>query len=195
LSDFYVSEHEISERANLLRDIAIDLLAQGILPEKTLIFKEARIPLLAKGYFLLTKAYKDWRLPHGHFTEKPKIAALQAICISQFQPFFPVNPTEAQTISEARCNEIFACAYALGIIERKFEIDTPERRDFWLRLLDILSGATIETLEPFIADVNYQIKRPLPEYTLTIHKSDRLIINSLISIFELLSAKGKLLID
>ena len=45
----------------------------------------------------------------------------------------------------------------------------------------------METLEPFIADINRGVKRPLEDYTLAIHRQDRLVINSLISIFELIS--------
>ena len=43
-----------------------------------------------------------------------------------------------------------------------------------------------KTLEPFIADINREVKRPLEDYTLAIHGRDNLVINSLISIFELI---------
>jgi len=191
LTDFYVSEREISERAQLLTDIANGLLTDGVLPNDRVVLRQARIPYMARGYFLLNKAYKQWRISPGHYTELPKIAALQAATIIRFQPFRPLHMSEANSTAEARCNEIFACTYALAILERHFLPDTPEKRDFWLRLLDILAQADIETLEPYVVDIDMQCVRPLDEYTLVIHKDDKLVINSLISIFELISDKGQ----
>jgi hypothetical protein len=46
-------------------------------------------------------------------------------------------------------------------------------------------------LEPYVVDIDMQCVRPLEEYTLVIHKEDKLVINSLISIFELISEKGR----
>ena len=194
MAGFYVSEQEISERAELLSDIATGLLNDGILPDDRVVLRGARIPYLARGYFLLNKAYKQWRISDGHYTENPKIAALQAATIIRFQPFRPLYPTQAATITEARCNEIFALAYGLGILERDFHPDTPQKADFWLRLLDIISEADIETLEPYVVDINMRCERPLEEYTLAVHKDDKLVINSLISIFELVSDKGQQLL-
>lgn len=191
MSGFYVSETDISERARLLADIAKGLLTDGILPDDRVVLREARIPYLARGYFLLNKAYKQWRISDGHYTELPKIAALQAATIIRFQPSRPLHVGEANSTGEARCNEIFACAYALAILECQFLPDTLEKRDFWLRLLDILSEADIETLEPYVADIDMKCVRPLEEYILAIHKNDKLVINSLISIFELISYKGR----
>ncbi|MFY9763358.1 MAG: hypothetical protein WAL39_03155 [Xanthobacteraceae bacterium] len=191
MTGFYVSETEISERADLLADIAKGLFTDGIFSSDRIVLREARIPYLARGYFLLNKAYKQWRISDGHYTELPKIAALQAATIIRFQPFRLLHIGSAGNIAEARCNEIFACAYALGILECAFTPDTPIKRDFWLRLLDILSAADIETLEPYVVDINMTCVRPLDEYTLVIHKDDKLIINSLISIFELISDKGR----
>jgi hypothetical protein len=191
LSSFYASEKEISERAILLTDIAKGLLADRVLPSDRILLREARIPYLARGYFLLNKAYKNWRISPGHFTELPKIAALQAATIIRFQPFRPLHIGGADSVAEARSNEIFACAYALSILEREFTPDTPEKRDFWLRLLDILSQADIESLEPYVVDIDMSCVRDLEEYTLVILNEDKLIINSLISIFELISDKGQ----
>ncbi|MGZ8372354.1 MAG: hypothetical protein ACXW3G_05645, partial [Rhodoplanes sp.] len=53
--------------------------------------------------------------------------------------------------------------------------------------LDIMTEATVETLAPFIADINRQAERPLEDYALTLHARDKLVVNSLISIFELVS--------
>ena len=190
MGKFYVSEQEIADRAALLTDMAHGLLKDGTLPTDRVILRPGRIPYLTGGYFLLNLAYKQWRIPIGHYTEIPKIAALQTAAIMRFQPFRPVDPSNVQTTAEARCNEIFACAYALGIIERQFTPNTPEKADFWLRLLDIASEANIETLEPYIVDINYDCVRPLQDYTLVVHKDDKLILNALISIFELISEKG-----
>jgi hypothetical protein len=180
----------ISERVQLLRDIGKGLQADGVIPVDTVVFREARLLPMVRGYFLLNEAYKGWRIENGHNTEKPKIAALQAVVIARFQPFLPINPSDARTTSEARCNEIFALAYAGAILERPFVPNSPEKLDFWMRLLEIISGSSAETLEPFYHDVAMQIDRPLNSYTIAILKKDKLAINSLISIFELISAKG-----
>lgn len=187
MSNFYVSENAITRRAALLRDVARELMDSGTLPAQRVVLREARIRPLTEGYFLLNKAYKDWRLPEGHSNETIRIAALQSMAIIRFQPFVPVDPTDARDLTEARCNEIFALVYALGTMNARVDLGAPEKTDFWLRILDILADATVETLEPFVADINREVKRPLGEYTLAIHRQDKLVINSLISIFELIA--------
>ena len=117
LSIFYITEKAIARRAALLLDIARELLESGTLPAHRIILREPRIRLLTEGYFLLNKAYKDWRIPAGHSNEKIRIAALQALTITQFQPFVPVDPTDARDLTEARCNEIFALVYALVMMD------------------------------------------------------------------------------
>jgi catechol 2,3-dioxygenase-like lactoylglutathione lyase family enzyme len=87
-------------------------------------------------------------------------------------------------------NLTLACSYALGVIERDFRPDTPQKIDFWLRLLDIISASSCETIEPYIVDKKLEIRRPLEDYHLSVLERDKPIINSLISIFELLSKKG-----
>ncbi len=180
----------IAERVDLLADIGRALQTDGILPAKTIIFRENRLRPMVRGYFLFNEAYKNWRIEDGHNTEKPKIAALQAVVIARFQPFLPIDPSNAETLAEARCNEIFALAYAGSILERTFDPNTREKRDFWLRLLDIIAGSSAQTLEPYYQDVAMQIERPLEDYTVAILPQDRVAINSIISIFELISAKG-----
>jgi hypothetical protein len=91
--------------------------------------------------------------------------------------------------AEAKCNEIFAFAAALGILEVEFSPDTPQKLDFWLRVLDVITASRSETLEPYVVDVQYETQREWNAYDLTIHPNDKLPINSLISIFELLSKK------
>lgn len=187
MSAFYITEKAIARRASLLRDVARELLVSGTLPTDRIVLREPRIRLLTEGYFLLNSAYKDWRIPEGHSNEKIRIAALQAVVITKFQPFLPVDPADARSLAEARCNEIFALVNALGMMGAKVRLGALERQDFWLRVLDIMAEATVETLEPFIADLNRAVKRPLEDYTLAIHRQDKLVLNSLISIFELLA--------
>jgi len=187
LSAFYASERAIAERADLLCDVARELLDNGTLPADRIVLREPRIHILTQGYFLLNKAYKDWRIPPGHSNEKVRIAALKAIAIARFQPFMPLDPASATDLVEARCNEIFALVYALGMLGCKLALDNPGKVDLWLRVLDIIAASTVETLGPFIADINRHTRRPLEEYALTLHDQDKLAINSLISIFELIS--------
>jgi hypothetical protein len=193
LSQHTFSESDISERIALLTDIAHSLVESGVISEKTIVLREGRIPPMVRGYFLLNAAYKDWRISERHHTEKPKIAALQATVISSFQPFKPLNPADTRTLAEARCNEIYAMAYALSILEVDFQPDSLAKQDFFLRVLEIISQSDVQTIEPFIQDVNLQITKKLESYTLSILPVDKLPINSLISIFELISEKGSLL--
>lgn len=187
---FYASETEISERIKLLADIARSLQTAGVIPN-SVILRENRITPMVRGYYLLNKAYKDWRIHADHNTEKPKIGALMAVTINRFQPFLPSNPANVQTTAEARCNEIYALTYALSIIEKPLQPNTPEKLDFWHRLLEIITGSSVVTLEPYFQDMKFQTTRPLHQYTLAIQPQDKLSINSLISIFELISEKGQ----
>ena len=194
MSKFYATPETISERTKLLLEHARELLNSGAVPSRHVELAEHRIQLTSESYFLLNRAYKGWRMPDGHFTELPKIAALQCVTISRLQPFFPLQiPVDEANVGIIKCNEIFACSYALGILERDFHPNTPEKIDFWLRLLDVISGTTAETIEPYIVDKKLEINKPLEQYNHTITsvlEQDKLGINSLISIFELLSAKG-----
>ena len=189
LSAFYASERAIAERADLLCEVARELLDNGTLPADRIVLREPRIRILTQGYFLLNKAYKDWRIPPGHANEKVRIAALKAIAIARFQPFMPLDPTNTNDFTEARCNEIFALVYALGMLRCKLALDSPGKVDLWLRILDIIAESTVETLAPFIADINRHKQRPLEDYSLTLHDRDKLAINSLISIFELVASR------
>ena len=108
--------------------------------------------------------------------------------IARFQPFIPLDPANAKDLVEVRCNEIFALVYALGILGRRFPLDASDKADFWLRVLDIMAEATVETLDPFAADINRKAQRPLEDYVLALHRRDKLMINSLISIFEVVSS-------
>lgn len=188
MNAFYASERAIAERADLLCEVARELLANGTLPADRVVLREPRIHMLTQGYFLLNKAYKDWRIPAGHANEKVRIAALKAIVIARFQPFMPLDPASATDLAEARCNEIFALACALGMLGCKLTLDSPGKVDLWLRVLDIIAASSAETLGPFIADMNRHKPRPLEDYALALHDHDKLAINSLISIFELISA-------
>jgi hypothetical protein len=127
--------------------------------------------LLQKGYFILNACYKSWRIEEGHYTQEPKIAALQCMAIKTFEPFRPVNPTDVRTVAEARSNEIYALACAAAILEIK--IDAHVKSDFYLRLLDVLSCCISETLEPYVVDVDLHINRRLEDYIRDVHNNDK----------------------
>jgi hypothetical protein len=133
-------------------------------------------------------------MPDGHYTELHKIAALQCAVISRIQPFFPLEfPVTEPTVGIVKCNEIFALSYALGILELDLQPTTPQKTDFWLRLLDVISNSATETIEPYIEDQKLQITKNLAQYDASIgavHDRDKPAISSLICIFELLSDKG-----
>jgi hypothetical protein len=186
LAAFPVPEARIVERAAFFHAVANGLIKDGVLPEDRLILRGGRLDMLARGYFLLNEAYKAWRIAPGHFTEEPKIAALQSMAIMTFVPFTPVDPTGARTLEEARPNEIYALACAAAVMGT--EIDG-RRPDFYLRLLDVISATRCHSLEPYVVDLNMQINRDLGDYRLVILSADHLPINSLITIFEMLSGR------
>jgi hypothetical protein len=164
--DFYVPQSTISERTDLLLEHARDLLNSNSIPNDRVILAEQRIRLVAEAYFLLNRAYKDWRMPDGHYTGLPKIAALQSVVIARIQPFFPSKfPVDEADVGIIKCNEIFAFSYGMGILEKSFMPDTPEKIDFWLRLLDVITSSSCETIEPYLTDKKLQINRPLSEYS------------------------------
>lgn len=193
MDTFYVQSEAIEQRSDLLLNHAKDLLNSGVLPSDKVDLRDYRLKHIAEGYFLLNKAYKGWRISDGHRTEPPKIAALQCVTISRYQPFFPLHtPVDEADPALAKPNEIFAFSYALGILDVSFDANTPEKVDFWLRILDVISSCSAQTLEPYTTDINLAIYRDLSEYESTIkrvHPDDHPAINALISIFELMSDK------
>lgn len=172
----------MQEREEFLQEIAIELM-NTVFQDDTIILRLPRIKLVAKGYFILNACYKNWRIEEGHYTQEPKIAAIQCMSIATFEPFRPVNPTDVKTVAEARSNEIYALACAAAILE--IQIDGNVKHDFYLRLLDVLSSCRSETLESYVVDVGLQINRPLIGYVGDVHANDKFGLDSLITIFEL----------
>lgn len=181
-------EDRINKRAPALLKIAEALVTDSALPEANIMLWPARIPLVARAYFILNETYKNWRIEDGHRTEEPKIAALQSMAIMSIPPFRPRDPTNVTTIAAARCNEIYALAAASSVIRTDIDRGT---NNFYLRLLDVLSDARSETLEPFVVDIGLGIDQDFAHYVRTVHPSDKPMINSLITIFELLSGARK----
>lgn len=197
MNKFHVPDGTIPERTALLLSYAQELVANGTLPLDVVDMREGRFKNISEGYFLLNNAYKGWRIPDGHRTELPKIAALQCVTISRYQPFFPlVHPVDELDLVAAKPNEVFAALYALGILEINFKPDTLEKQDFWLRLLDVISSTFSQTLEPYQQDKSFKIDQPF-EYYLdlikSIHQEDKPAISALICIFELMSKKRETL--
>jgi len=185
--DDLFSPERIGERVALIRDIADDALKSGLLPADKIVLRGIRIPLLVSGYFLLNAAYKKWRIKEGHYTEPPKIAALTCLSIMTFVPFRPLDPDNVTTITEARCNEIFALECASVLVGVPIQAG---RENTYRRVLDILAECRSETLEAYRVDQNMQVARPLPDYDLAILPADHFKINSMITILECLSGKA-----
>lgn len=181
----------LKERTDFFLKIAEELFETGVFPNDLIVLRGKRIPLLATGYFILNDCYKAWRIEKGHFTQEPKIAALTSLAIMTFEPFRPVKPEAVASVAEAKCNEIFALNCAAAILGFPIEPDTNVKIDFWYRLLDVVTASRCQTLEPFRVDMNYQIRNELSSYVRPVHDDDKPGINSLITIFELLSDKHK----
>jgi hypothetical protein len=184
--DDQFDETRIAGRVAFLRQVA-DGLGATVFRDERVRLLGGRIPLLARGYFVLSENYKAWRIETGHYTEPPKIAALMAIAIITFQPFKPDDARNVRTLVEARCNEMYALSCAGSVLGRPIDA---AKKNFYLRLLDVLSEARSETLEPYLVDTRLNIMdRPLTDYLKGIHDQDKLAINSLITIFELFSGR------
>ena len=179
-------ETRITERAPALAEIAEELLRSGVLPADRVLYFPARIPLMARAYFILNECYRQWRIMPGHWTEFPKIAAIQCMAIMTVPPFRPIDPRDVQSIPEARCNEIFALACGTAAIKTKID---SEKSNFYLRMLDVIAPCRSETLEPFVVDVEFKIQRPFTDYVRGVHEKDEFPLNSLITIFELISGE------
>jgi hypothetical protein len=175
-----------AQREEFLIGIARDLQSSGILPEARLALREGRVRLATRSYFVLNEAYHRWRIEEGHYTQPPKIAALQSLCIMRIEPFRLIEPGNALTTAEARPNEIYAVAVASAILGIPINKQGQEKTDQWLRILDLWSSYTCESIESIIQDAEYQISRNRTDYRINILDVDMPRINSLVTIFELL---------
>jgi hypothetical protein len=178
----FPSGDSITKRAKFLRTIGDSIITKKVISDKNVIFKTNKIKLVTEGYFLLNEAYKKWRIKNNHNTQAPKIAALTCMAIGTFQPFVPTNPANAKTIQQARCNEIYALACASVIIGMPLLKD---KKDIYFRLLDVLSKCDSETIQPYLLDKSLSNDRELKTYKFEIHETDKLQIDSLITIFEM----------
>jgi hypothetical protein len=177
-------EDRIAQRAPILAEIADTLVSVGTIPLASVSYFKSRIPLMTRAYFILNETYKKWRIVEGHWTEEPKIAALQCMAIMSVPPFRPNNPNNVPSITEARCNEIYALACGTFVINRPLKNN---KSNFYYRMLDIISRSRSETLEPFVVDFSLRIENPVEHYIRDIHPADMPISDSLITIFEALS--------
>ncbi len=184
----FPSDEIVTERFNLLRDIALTLVGDGVISNSILV-RTNRIKLATEGYFLLNHAYKKWRINDGHRTEPPKIAALTCMSLAVFQPMLPIDPSNAETVLEARCNEIYSLACAATFLGIPFK---PNESNFYLRVLDVLSETDCDTLEVYRVDKDMQNNRVLGSYDLSVLDRDKQSMNSLISLFEALAGAPKL---
>lgn len=181
-----------TERYDFLMEIANDLQDADVLPRSAIVLRGARLKLATHSYFVLNDAYHRWRIEDGHYTQPPKIVALQCLCVLRMQPFLPLDFRDVHSVAEARANEIFCLAYAcavLGVDMNELSVDSKDR---WLRILDILNRSNCETIELVVETANQRIIRKRNEYHLAIIDSDKAYIDALITIFELLSDNAKL---
>ena len=181
----------VKERADFLSEIAQGLVKPSILSGDLIVLRLGRVPVLARAYFILNECYKAWRIEEKHFTEYPKIAALTCMAIMKILPFRPMHPGSVKTVGEARCNEIFALNCAAAILGIPIDPDNDIKKDFWLRLMDVLNHTDCRTLDRFVFDVNNGKERELKDYVQNLHDQDKLPLNSLITIFEVLCDKHK----
>jgi len=182
-------EERAERRAPVLVAIAERLVAEEAIPADRVVLLGKRVPIATAAYMILNDTYKRWRIQDGHWTEPPKIAALQAMAIMTILPFRPLYPDYVQTIAEARCNEVFAATVASAILGT--DVVEGKSVNFGARLLDMLSECRSETLEAYVTDLNEGIDSPLEHYVRSVHAADRFKINALVTIFELASGEKR----
>jgi hypothetical protein len=187
-----VDASEVSARTDFYAEIAEDLIASGRIPLDEVIFRAGRLPILVNGYFILNEAYKKWRISDTHRTQHEKIAALTCLSISTFKPFRPLDFGDVRTFAQDRANEMFALACASMIIGADLRFGTGRKSNLMYRIMDIIEASECVTLEPYIQDLNLDIRKRIDEYDLDIKEEDKLAINSLISIFELIPQESRL---
>lgn len=177
---------QIPERIETFKLIAEDQISSGILPEDEVVLRAPRIEWVVTGYFLLNRAYKKLKINDGHFTQDEKIAALTCMSISTFAPFRPIDRSNIKSIGAAKANEVYALACASTILGANLKFNFASSSNMMFRIMDIISESVSATLEPYIVDLDLNIKKKVSDYDLSISAEDTLAINSLITIFELL---------
>ncbi len=110
-------------------------------------FDEQDASYLSALYFLMSDAYKTWRLPAGHSTNNHKKAGLT---IAALMAMRPIRPT--RTVPDMRAfyaNQVFGFWCATGILNSPIGVDAPEERDQFYAWLDTVR---LPSTQPFLHD-------------------------------------------
>lgn len=178
---------DIDARVAAFTQIAEDHVMLGIIPNAEIVLRLVRVRLAVKGYFILNRAYKRWKINASHLTQEEKIAALMCMSIATFKPFRPVDPNKVSSIGAAKANEIYSLACASSIIGARLKFNFFSSSNMMFRIMDIMTASHSETLEPFIVDAELGIEKQISDYdTISIKDGDKMPLNALITIFELL---------
>ena len=186
---FVYDAAQAQSRCRVYEKIADALIQDGLLPSSDVVLRAGRIPLFVDGYFILNHAYKKWRIQEEHLTQHEKIAALTAMAIMTFRPFRPASEL-ASTRAQAKANEIYALTCASSVLGASLRVNVDAESNLMARIIDVVAQGHSQTLESFVQDKNLQISRDVQTYDLEILEADKLVLNSLVSIFELLPKRA-----
>jgi hypothetical protein len=145
-----------------------------------IVLREDALPWIAKGYFLLSEAYKARRKLPGN-TQPPKQAAFTALAIMTFRPFEAVQSGSVRAPKSVHANQIFAFYCARRQLESNFRVLTPTLQD---RAYHLLSIQTAKCLSHLIADSKLGLHKLTYDLEIDLDLAE---IDGLILLFELLA--------
>jgi hypothetical protein len=144
----------IATRSAFLTTAAQRMIAAVKFDFEDVEYRERYIPFVARGYFLLSEAYKLKRGLDG-LTQTPKIAAFTSLALSTIAPFRSRQdePRRATTLC---ANEIFGLLCARRQLRSDLAFVTPTMRD---RAYAAMRVQSMKCLEPLWADGRMLLKR------------------------------------
>jgi hypothetical protein len=107
--------------------------------------------VLAEAYFLISDAYKDYRLFDGHRTDRAKIAALKTAAVLAVAPFAPLDMLNTADPRTPLANAIFgvACATSVLQVDKFMRLSVDARRRF---LFSINQYSRYQCLDSYLSD-------------------------------------------
>lgn len=107
--------------------------------------------ILSESYFLISDAYKGYRLFDGHRTDRAKIAALKTATILAVAPFVPLDMLNTADERTPLANAIFAAACAISVlqVDKFMRLSVDARRRF---LFSINQYSRYQCLDGYLSD-------------------------------------------
>jgi hypothetical protein len=116
-------------------------------------FRSDSPTLIGWAYFLLSDAYKPWRVQAGNLTDDYKKAALSALAVMTIRPFSPIEPERVERFEVLFANPILAMAAANSWLSER-NLFAHFGPDYLKRFYSSLLSVRLPSLQPFIDAVN-----------------------------------------